>query len=303
MSLTAFRQRYLSPSSGQPGFAIPILCYHALHASGPDYADNDHKAMEDDLDSIRRAGYRLLPLSTLVEALIESKPDRLAGGRYVCITFDDGPNVDYFDYSDPHVDLAKSFHRILEEFRAAHPESIVDPGKPLAVSFLIASDEARATLDQSCIAGRGDWSSVWWKECAERGVVALGNHSWDHLHVSLPKVAQREQRKGSFHAIDNFEDADAQVRRARETIEAVLGAPCSRYFAYPYGHASSYLVDTYFPQHQAEHLHIAAFGTGGKPVTPQASRWNIPRYVCGEHWRTTADLERLLVALAHRNKV
>ncbi len=277
-----------------------MLCYHALHASGPGYRDNDHIALIEDLQVIRRTGCRILALSDLVAALRAPARATLQQGRYVCITFDDGPNVDYFDYADPVVGLAKSFHRILVEFQVTHPEAIVDPSKPLAVSFLIASEEARTVLDRSCIAGRGDWSSCWWRACAAGGVIALGNHSWDHLHVSLPTVVQRQQRKGSFHAIDNEEDARVQVTQAREYIESVLGAPCTRYFAYPYGHASKYLVNTYFPEHLAEHQHLAAFGTGGTPVTPQSNLWNIPRYVCGEHWRSTKDLESILLRSTER---
>ncbi|MBI3149192.1 MAG: polysaccharide deacetylase family protein [Betaproteobacteria bacterium] len=286
----------------RPRFSVPILCYHALHASGPDYCDNDHVALIEDLQVIRRAGYRILALSDLVDALRHQDDGKgLRQGRFVCLTFDDGPNVDYFDYADPVVGLAKSFHRILVEFRVAHPEAIVDPDKALAVSFLIASEEARTTLDRSCIAGRGDWSSCWWRACAAGGVIALGNHSWDHLHVSLPVVAQRTQRKGSFHAIDNDEDACVQVAQAREYIESVLGMPCTRYFAYPYGHASKYLVNIYFPDRQAEHLHLAAFGTGGRPATAESNVWNIPRFVCGEHWQSSRELEELLQRLAQRS--
>ncbi len=225
-------------ASRRSNSSLPVLCYHALHASGPQYRDNDHVALEEDLQAIRRSGYRIIALSELAEALRHPNGKGFPQGRFVCLTFDDGPNVDYFDYADPVVGLAKSFHRILVEFRVTHPDVIVDLAKPLAVSFLIASEEARTILDRSCIAGRGDWSSCWWRACAAGGVIALGNHGWDHLHVSLPSVAQRDQRKGSFHAVDNDEDARTQVTQAREYIEAVLGMPCTRFFAYPYGHAS-----------------------------------------------------------------
>ncbi len=283
--VASFRRR---PRSS---YAIPVLCYHALHASGTSYEDNDHTALEEDLRVIDRAGFRILPLPALVDTLTGLSSVELAENRFVCITFDDGPDVDYMDYSDSRVGLVKSFHRILSESR----ERRAPAGRgPMAVSFVIASRGARTILDRTCIAGRGDWRDSWWSECSRGGTIAIGNHSWDHLHPSLPSVEQRDQLKGSFLGVDNARDADIQVRMSHEAIEQVLGHPSTRLFAYPYGEAPEYLVRDYFPNRRAEHRHRAAFTTGGAPVTPETNRWLVPRFVCGSHWRTPDELAGLL---------
>jgi len=286
----SFRRR------SRTSYAIPVLCYHGLHAPGTTYAENDHTALAEDLRVIDSAGFRVLPLPALIDTLTGMSTVELAESRFVCLSFDDGPDVDYIDYSDARLGLVKSFRRILEEYRDAHPET--HSGGPLAVSFVIASREARTILDRTCIAGRGDWRDSWWSECSSEGLIAIGNHSWDHVHPSLPYVEQRTQQKGSFLAIDSYRDANVQVRIARVAIEQVLGHPSTRLFAYPYGDVPEYLVDEYFPKLQFEHGHVAAFTTAGEPVTRESNRWGVPRYVCGQHWRTPDELAALLRGLS-----
>jgi len=276
-------------------YAIPVLCYHALHAPGTSYAENDHTALEEDLRVIERAGYRILPLPALVDTLTGMSTVELAESKFVCLTFDDGPDVDFVDYRDDRLGLVKSFRRILEEYRDARPH--LAPHGPMAVSFVIASRSARSILDRTCIAGRGEWRDTWWAECSRSGLIAIGNHSWDHLHPSLPSVEQREQAKGTFLAIDSYRDANVQVRFAREAIEHVLGHASTRLFAYPFGEAPEYLVHEYLPRRQHEHGHVAAFTTAGEPVTRGSNRWTLPRYVCGQHWRTPDELDALLRGL------
>ena len=41
----------------------------------------------------------------------------------------------------------------------------------------------------------------------------------------------------------------------------------------------------------------AAFGTQGQPVTADSELWNLPRYVCGWHWKSPEELEALLAGL------
>jgi hypothetical protein len=65
-------------------------------------------------------------------------------------------------------------------------------------------------------------------------------------------------------------------------------------FAYPFGHVNGFLANHYFPERQAEHRMEAAFGVGREPVTNDTSVWNVPRAVCGEHWRSPQELEALL---------
>jgi peptidoglycan/xylan/chitin deacetylase (PgdA/CDA1 family) len=273
-------------------FRIPVLCYHSLNARDALYTGNDHAALEEDLKSIDRNGFTILPLPVLVDWFTRGEHSKLAAEKYICITFDDGPNVDYVDYSGEF--YVKSMHRILMEYSESGGRAY--PG-PLGVSFVIASSEAREQLDRTCIAGRGDWQDSWWRECSERGIIEIGNHSWDHLHPTLDRVVQREQRKGSFHAIDNEEDAYIQICRAQNFIEQRLGREGCRLFAYPWGHVSRYLCDDFFPNRLAEHKHVAAFATGGEPVTPTANRWALPRFVFGEHWRTPEEFQGILDAV------
>jgi hypothetical protein len=65
-------------------------------------------------------------------------------------------------------------------------------------------------------------------------------------------------------------------------------------FAYPWGDASDFLVNEYFPRHEAEHGVAAAFAGGGDFVRPDSSPWAIPRFVCGGDWKSTQELETLL---------
>jgi peptidoglycan/xylan/chitin deacetylase (PgdA/CDA1 family) len=273
-------------------FAIPVLCYHALHAPGTTYAENDHVALEEDLRVIERRGFRIVPLPRLVENLLDPGRFDFSAARLVALSFDDGTDFDYRDYSGADVGFVKSFHGILEDHAARGLRPVL-PG-PLAVSFVIASPEARTILDVECISGRGQWNDSWWRECSQRGLIGIGNHSWDHVHPFLPTVSLSDQIKGSFHAVKTYEDADIQIRTARELIEERLSHASTRLFAYPYGHASDYLVEDYFPNRLGEHHHLAAFSTDARPVTPDVNRWNIPRFVCGEHWRTPEELEKLL---------
>jgi hypothetical protein len=71
-------------------------------------------------------------------------------------------------------------------------------------------------------------------------------------------------------------------------------APRAGLFAYPYGETNDYLVRDYLPNRIAEHRLRAAFGTDPEPVTRESERWNLPRYVCGHHWRSADALAALL---------
>ena len=268
---------------------IPILTYHALHAPGDDYASNDHAALETDMAVLRRLGFRIAPLADVAAYAADNGARYLEQGTWAALSFDDGTDWDYHDY-DYDGRCIKSFYTILKE-AAVHGES----PPPTAVSFVIASPEARRILDRTCIAGRDNWRDSWWSDATRSGVLGIGNHSWDHVHDTLPTVAQREQRKGTFLGVDSLADADIQIRQAEQFICARAGAT-TRLFAYPYGEAPDYLVADYFPNHRERHGIVAAFVTGGDYATRRSNRWKIPRFVCGEHWKTPDELARILTA-------
>lgn len=270
---------------------IPVLTYHALHAPGTDYIDNDHIALEEDLKIVHKLGFRVAPLHEIARLSWDPEGSSLADEKWVGLGFDDGTDFDYLDLDHPHLGYIKSFYTILREAG----KTFGDSPSPSGVSFVIASPDARRVLDQTCIAGRDNWRDVWWEDAARTGILQIGNHSWDHTHETLETVAQREQRKGTFLGIDTIEDADAQIIQADSYIRHRTNGLATRLFAYPYGEASDYLVNEYFPGNMKRHGQLAAFGTGGRYVTHESNRWNIPRFVCGEHWRKPEELESILL--------
>jgi hypothetical protein len=94
---------------------FPILTYHALHAPGWEYDTNDHVALEADLALLKQMGYRVVPLSVLVQHLFVKAIPSLQSGLFVGLSFDDGTDLDYFDFSHPGYGDLKSFHTLLTE--------------------------------------------------------------------------------------------------------------------------------------------------------------------------------------------
>lgn len=269
-------------------WSIPVLTYHALHAPGWDYHENDHVALEQDLQILSSTGYRVIALTDLVPMLTgESEPVN-AGEKLVALTFDDGTDLDYHDFSHPEYGHLKSMRRILMEA----PRLGLDGGPPPATSFVIASPEAREELDRTCIAGRGQWRDDWWLDSARNGPVGIANHSWDHTHESLAELAVDASHRGRFDTITDFEAADAEILQAERYIREKTVGHSSPYFAYPYGHGNDFLAKEYFPA-RSEWFR-AAFTTAGRPVTSSESPWLIPRFVCGDHWKSPEGLMEIL---------
>jgi len=275
-----------------PHRLIPILAYHALNAPDKDYASNDHVALEEDLRLIRRLGFKVARLAEIAEITWNRAPSRLDSGYWVGLSFDDGTDFDYLDIeAHPYLGYVKSFYTILKESGAG---SARDWPQPTGTAFVIASPEARAVLDRTCIAGLNQWRDVWWAEAAQTGILDIGNHSWDHTHPTLETVAQRDQRKGTFKGIDNLTDANAQIIQADEYIRRRTDDHAARLFAYPYGETTEYLIGEYFPKHMPQHRMLAAFSTEGEYATRASNRWNIPRFMCGLHWKSPEGLEKIL---------
>lgn len=272
---------------------VPVLTYHSNNISGNDYASNDHVALAADLGTISRLGLRIVPLHQVVAVLLgEAEPATVE--RAVALSFDDGSWFDWHDLDHPICGPQRGFAGILRE-HAAQAATAVH-----ATSFVIVSPLARDELDRTCLIGRSWWGDDWWLPAQREGLLAVENHSWDHNHHTLTRTAQRDGRKGSFSAIDSHEDADAQIRQAADWLDARLAPHHASLFAYPYGQANDYLVREYFPHHTAQHRVRAAFGTEPAPVESISPRWNLPRYVCGQHWRSGVELERLLTQGAGR---
>lgn len=273
---------------------IPVLTYHSLHAPGEEYTSNDHVALETDLQVIRAMNFNVAPLADIALYVAGEGASYLDVGSWLGLSFDDGPDWDYHDFYADGRSL-KSFHSILRE-----ATDLEHGFRPSAVSFVIASPEARNTLDRLCIAGNDNWRDTWWVEAARSGVLAIGNHSWDHAHPDLGSPDRhRANNKDSFFKVDCFERAERQIARAEIYIRSRVGNLSSRLFAYPYGDAPDYLVREYFPYYPEHHGMIGAFYGNGEYATSAANRWKIPRFECREHWKSPGGLERILAAARH----
>jgi len=79
---------------------IPILAYHGANAHGYDYATNDHRALESDLATARKLGFRVATLRDVVDFVL-GRASTVAVGRWLALTFDDAPDVDWFDFVHP----------------------------------------------------------------------------------------------------------------------------------------------------------------------------------------------------------
>jgi hypothetical protein len=266
---------------------VPVLTYHSNNVSSNDYASNDHVALAVDLRTIQRQGRRIVPLARVIDVLLGEAPESLLENA-VAISFDDGSWFDWHDIDHPACGPQRGFAGVLRDF-------IAETGAPAhATSFVIVSPEARTILDRTCLAGRGWWGDDWWSEAQREGLIAIESHSWDHNHHTLPFTAQHEQRKGTFLAIDNLGDADAEIRQAADWLDARLAPHRASLFAYPYGESNDYLTDEYLPRHARGHRLRAAFGTQPAPVERHSPRWQLPRYVCGQHWATPDQFGALL---------
>lgn len=277
-----------------------VLTYHSHHVIGPDYANNDHVAFPADLDTINQCGFRIVPLSKLVASF--DPEDRTyaksaSGEKYVALTFDDGPLFDVDDFVHPQYGTQLSFLNALMQFRDSNGPSIQP--ELHATSFVIASPTARIVMEETAdpmftFLAPGAMTDEWWPRGVDTGLIAVGNHSWDHLHPALSIVAHSRQARGDFTQVDNEVDADAQIRDATTYINAKTGGRCSPFFAYPFGQDSTFLVEEYFPMRGEEIGIKAAFTTGRSPITRSANRWRLPRLVCGYDWTSPVDLIELL---------
>jgi peptidoglycan/xylan/chitin deacetylase (PgdA/CDA1 family) len=271
---------------------VPVLTYHGLYAPGWDYHENDHIALEQDLALIDSLGFKVVPLSVLVSHIFNEPDSRLEQGKFVALSFDDGTDFDFIDFHHPDWGYLKSFQSLLLKW----PELGWDGNTPVGTSFVIASPQARAELDRSCIAGKNQWRDDWWLEAAGQGVLEIANHSWDHTHDTLESLVVSTNHQGTFKTISSFEDADAEILNAEKYIREKTNGRSAPLFAYPYGESNEFLTGEYFPA-RSEWFQ-AAFTTLGEHVTRASNRWTLPRYVCGEHWKTPDELMKILALSA-----
>jgi peptidoglycan/xylan/chitin deacetylase (PgdA/CDA1 family) len=263
-----------------------ILTYHSQNIAGQSTRDNDHVALEQDLEVLHESGIRILSISELLARLKDANGPFVEGT--VCLSFDDGCDFDVRDLDYPGHGVQRSFLGIMQDFIARHgPEA--QPGMH-ATSFVIASRAARETIDTRSLFGKGWISDDWWQEAYRSGLISIGNHGWDHNH---PDLFPDSEEGGSFHSVDSREQCEQQVIRAAELIERKSGI-WPELFAYPFGECSDYIRQEFFPEESAIHKCRAALGTDAGKIEGKSDRWNLPRYVCGRDWQTPQELIQLL---------
>ncbi|MCR9107091.1 MAG: hypothetical protein NXI15_17505 [Gammaproteobacteria bacterium] len=283
-----------------------VFTYHAQNCGGYDYASNDHIAFAADLHAVHEAGLPVVSLLDIALALATRTPQALPS-HFVAFSCDDGTSLDWADYDHPQFGRQRAFANILRDHLARTSpgtftdSTLTDSTQNLLTAFVIACPVARAAIDHGCYGGLPLSDDNWWAEAAAEGLVAIENHSWDHVHATLPASLQRYGAGGDFSSVDNYARADRQVRCAAQCIDERLRPVGKRtqLFAYPYGHTSPYLTRDYFPTLQHEHGMLAAFTTQQALIDHATPVYEIPRLVCADAWRTPQEFQAILRRIVH----
>ncbi len=272
---------------------LVVLTYHSMNIDGVEYDRNDHVALAADLRYLSRNGFLFLPAHELVDILLGGQvPDGLLGRKVVVLTCDDGSDYDAGEIVHPRFGRHAGFLGLLKR-------SVKRPWWRFAgryarahmTSFVIASPQGRAALDIACMGGRGQWNDGWWSRVVASGHMHIGSHSWDHRHDALPEGMRPKRRPGTFLGVDTADEADRQVRQARQYIQSKAPNPADDLFAYPYGDVPDWLADEWLPNDRGTR---AAFTTEPEYVTLESNPYRIPRFVCGQHWRSPAEFRAIV---------
>ena len=271
-----------------------VLTYHSQNCGGYDYSTNDHYAFQQDLQAVYEHGLPVVSLKEVAVNISRGTPEQLPR-RFVAFSCDDGSLLDWFDYQHPQFGWQRSFANILREHMSTHGLR----GNGLLTAFVIASATARAAIDLGCYAGAPLSADDWWPEAVREGLIDIENHSWDHVHPVLPAGMVPPGAAGNFYSINDYNNADIQLRAASQFItERVAGTGhVVSLFAYPYGHAGEFLAESYLPRYQSEHGIVGAFTTEQNFVDATTQAFKIPRMVCGDAWRTAEQFAVLLQRL------
>lgn len=266
---------FLFPSAALAEQAVPILTYHAEYTP-----DGDMAAFRADLRILDQEGFQIVPLSWVVDWVHSGRP---IPERAVALTVDDGLDPSYLDLGDN-----PSLLTILTDFQA---EVGVERQPWVHMTlFVIASATARAEIEGWPI--RRDF---WWRTAAESPLIDIGNHSWDHNHPHVTVRCDDDPPRHGFRTIDTYAEATCAIAHAAATIHRITDT-WPTLFSYPYGEASPYLREDYFPSFLDEHRTRAAMSTTPQPVTRSTSPWFLPRYVYGRDWKTPEGLRAILPA-------
>ena len=269
---------------------VPILTYHGVNIAGNDYLGNDHVAFASDLALIQRLGLRIVPLWQVVENLLGLADHEMTNA--VALTCDDGSAFDYFDLDYLDHGRQRSFFHALMDFRRENGRA-AQPGLHLT-SFVIADAFAREEMDKKCLSGLGWMKDTWWRSAQASGLMAIENHGWDHNHPCLPSPGPHGLVRGDFHAVVTEDQAEFEITQAQQWLGEFMAPHKPSLFCYPFGHVNDFLRTDWLPRRGPEIGVTSAFGDGAQPVTRETDRWNVPRYVCGWHWKSPGELESIL---------
>ena len=163
--------------------------------------------------------------------------------------------------------------------------------------FVIASPEAREHLDRECIFGNG------------LDEPAAGGNRRHDPDASLSKTTAsitttRRSRCPAlaacsavrFFLVDNRERADAEIVAAARYIDNVIAPHARRCSVIRTATSTIICVAIIFRNLQNVHGMRAAFGDGAEPIHDKSDRWNLPRYICGHHWKSQDELRAILSA-------
>jgi hypothetical protein len=222
--------------------------------------------------------------------LARRRPGLGGGERTLAITFDDGTDFDWRDLPHPAHGTQRSLFNTLADFRNA----LAGGRAAHATTFVVVSRETREHIDRVGLADRGWWSDTWWRDAVASGHAAVASHSWDHNHDLAEHLMGRPRATGTFRSIDPI-----RARGGRD--RARLGAPQARRAQSRRPPVRLSLRGDQrlprarvFPVGACAHRRRAAFGDGARPMTGEADRWALPRYVCGRDWRSPEGLAALL---------
>lgn len=268
---------------------VYVLAYHSQNVTGDSYETSDRLAFSADLSLLRELEFTVVSAMHLVQCL-RAGAFRSLPAKCVVLTMDDAPLSDFCETSNPPhagqdsmLTSLRKQHRKILGFAMTRPPFV-------ATAFAIASPGARKQL--SAPTGMPWFTDSWWRAAQHSGYLDIGTHSWNHVHPELEEMASQPHLKAAFHKVDSIAEADRQIVQASRSVRAITGHDAAGLFAYPYGRTNDFLVREYLPR---QHTVIGAFTTEPEPVTESTGIWAIPRFVCGDSWKTRESLRALLL--------
>ena len=155
-------------------------------------------------------------------------------------------------------------------------------------------------LDRTCLVGRGWWTDAWWPDAEREGLIAIESHSWDHNHATLPETAQRDRPRGHVPQ-HRYARRSPTPRSGRRMTGSMRTARAARGPVRVSVRRDERVSVARLPaESRRPSIGCAPHSAPMRDRSERDSdRWNLPRYVCGHHWRSSG--RALLVARLHAN--